>query len=69
LEFWNYGTLEYWVMVNWGIGLLVRSYVSENLIHKEVNKWEISSLNHHSNIPPFHYSICEAKDKGLKKYF
>ena len=35
-------------------------------LDREANKCVTSFKNQHSNIPPFHYSMREAKNRGLE---
>ena len=60
------GMLEYWNDGIMGSGEMGQCFIGKIPFDNKVNKWEYFFQNQHSNIPPFHYSMCEAKIPGLK---
>jgi hypothetical protein len=58
LEYWNDGIMGSGKMGQWLIGKIS--------LDREANKCVTSFKNQHSNIPPFHYSMRQAKNRGLE---
>jgi hypothetical protein len=53
------GILGYGKMVNWVIGKI---HTDKEV--QDVKKCKTSFKNHHSNIPSFHYSMCETETQS-----